>query len=295
VAPPSNRRPGYSRKAQYGLFFGYVAAVAGCVIAILLLVSAVIDPRGFNALRGFMSDITAPISSGGRGITRGARSIGDTIDAYIQAGSQNQALKEELEANQAKLVEARAIAYQNARLKRLLRLVENKPDVVVTARLISSSPSISRRFAILNAGRSSGVQPGQPVRAAEGLVGRIDAVGGSTARVLLLTDGGNVVPVRRARDGLPAISTGTGNGMLEIRPLSTGPNPLKVGDIMMTSGTGGIYAPDVPVAIIVRVMGDSTTARPLAQPSKLDFAIVEPIFQPQAQQLPPPPAQATQP
>lgn len=293
MAPPSNRRPGYSRKAQYGLFFGYVAAVAGCVIAILLLVSAVIDPQGFNALRGFMSDMTAPVSSGGRGVMRGVRSIGDTIGAYIQAGSKNRALMAELEANQAKLVEARAIAFQNARLKRLLRLVENKPDVVATARLVSSSPSISRRFAILNAGRSSGVRPGQPVRAAEGLVGRIDAVGGSTARVLLLTDGGNVVPVRRAQDGLPAISTGTGDGMIEIRPLSTGPNPLKVGDIMMTSGTGGIYAPDVPVAIIVRVDGDSTVGRPLAQPSRLDFAIVEPVFQPQAQQ--PPPAQATQP
>jgi rod shape-determining protein MreC len=294
MAPPSNRRPGYSRKAQYGLFFGYVAAVTGCLMAVLLLVVAVIDPRGFGALRGTVSDLTAPISSGGRGLTRGVRAIGDEIAAYIDAGSKNRALTAEVEASRAKLVEARAIAFENARLKRLLKLVEARPDAIVTARLVSSTPTISRRFAILNAGFSDGVRVGQPVRAPDGLVGRVESVGRFSARVALLTDGGNIVPGRRARDGLPVISTGSGDGMLDIRALSTGPNPLKVGDVVMTSGIGGIYAPNIPVAIVVRVTPDAAIGRPLAHPSRLDFAVVEPTFQPEAQAAPaPPPAPDT--
>lgn len=282
MAPPGNRRPGYSRKAQYGLFFGYVAAVTGAFIALLLLAAAIFDPQGFGALRGVVSDATAPVSSAGRGAARGAGSLGERIAAYIDAGSKNRALNAEVEENRTALIEARAIAYENARLKRMLRLVEQKPEPIVSARLVSSSASSSRRFAILNAGRTNGVAVGQPVRAPEGLIGRVEAVGGSTARVMLLTDGGMVIPVRRADDGLPAISTGTGDGGLDIRPLTTGANPFKPGDVLVTSGTGGVYAPNIPVAIITRVSGDGATGRPLANPGRIDFAIVEPPFQPEA-------------
>ena len=52
MARSPNRRPGYSRRAQYGLFFGYVTAVSGAIIALLLLILSTIDPDGFGALKG---------------------------------------------------------------------------------------------------------------------------------------------------------------------------------------------------------------------------------------------------
>jgi rod shape-determining protein MreC len=65
MAPPSARRPGFSRRAQYGLFLGYVIAVAGVLFAVLLLIVAAIDPRGFSALKGAALDATSPVSRGG--------------------------------------------------------------------------------------------------------------------------------------------------------------------------------------------------------------------------------------
>src|SRR3546814_8329088 len=100
-------------------------------------------------------------------------------------------------------------------------------DEVVAARMISSTSSSTRRFARLSAGRSQGVTPGQPVRAPEGLVGRIYEAGPNTANVLLLTDPENIVPVLRTRDNVAGISTGRGDGSLEVRPLSTGRNHFK--------------------------------------------------------------------
>src|SRR3546814_13624796 len=70
---------------------------------------------------------------------------------------------------------------------------------------LSSTSSSTRRFARLSAGRSQGVTPGQPVRAPEGLVGRIYEAGPNTANVLLLTDPENIVPVRRTRDNVAGI------------------------------------------------------------------------------------------
>ena len=119
---------------------------------------------------------------------------------------------------------------------------------------------------------------GQPVRTSEGLVGRVVAAGRVTARVLLITDGGAVVPVRRLSDGQPALATGRGDGGLDIRALQAGSNPFKAGDIFVTSGAGGIYPPDIPVALAKIEQRDVTIARPLADPARLDFAIVLPPY-----------------
>lgn len=282
MAPPSKRRPGFSRRAQYGLFLGYVVAVAGILFAILLLVVATVDPRGFSAIRGAALDVTTPVSSGGRGIVRLFTGSGASIGNYFNAASQNAALKRDLAATRRRLVEARAIEFENRRLKRLLKLSETVANKVTTARIVGSTFDSSRRLATLAAGSSDGVRSGQPVRSAEGLIGRVLETGRWASRVLLITDGGSNVPVQLVRNGTPAIASGRGDGFIDLKTLEVGHNPFKRGDIVVTSGIGGIYPPLVPVAIVVSADRDSTVARPLADPGRIDFAIVETIYQPAA-------------
>ncbi|WP_037488691.1 rod shape-determining protein MreC, partial [Sphingobium indicum] len=80
-------------------------------------------------------------------------------------------------------------------------------------------------------------------------------------------------------DNIPAISTGAGDGSLEIRALSAGRNPFKPGDLLVTSGIGGIYQPNIPVAVIVRVQGEIAWGFPLANPSRVDAVVVERAFE----------------
>lgn len=282
MAPPSKRRPGFSRRAQYGLFLGYVVAVGGIAFAILLLVVARIDPTGFAALRGLALDITTPISTAGRGVVRGIGDASDAVGNYFFAASQNAALKRELAATRQTLIEARAAELENQRLKRLLKLSVDLPDEVTTARIVGSTFESSRRLATLAAGSASGVRVGQPVRAPEGLIGRVVESGRYASRVLLVTDGANNVPVQLVRDGTPALATGRGDGTLEIKPLEVGKNPFRKGDVFVTSGVGGIYKPGVPVAIVATADRDTTIARPLADPARIDFAIVQRIYEPAA-------------
>jgi rod shape-determining protein MreC len=289
-APTRNRRPGFSRRAQYGLFISYVVAVTGILVGLGLIVIAHVDPDGFGAVRGAALDVTTPVSSLERGLVRG---VGDTMDgiaAYIAAGSRNATMARELDTDRRALVHLRIIALENDRLRKMLKLVDSRPAAVAVARIVGSTGVSSRRYATLNAGSIQGVRAGQPVRSAEGLIGHIVYTGATASRVLLITDNASVVPVRMARGGMPALAAGRGDGSIELRPLGAGGNPFNRGDIVLTSGTGGLYPPDVPVAVVVRKDGDVAIAWPLANPSQLDYAMVEPPFAglPPAPVAPPP-------
>jgi rod shape-determining protein MreC len=279
MARPPSRRPGINRRAQYSLFASYVVAVAGAAISLLLVVVAIFDPTGFSALRTGTAELTRPVSTGLKGMVSGVGSIDEVLAAYWRAGSQNVALRRQVEADRNRIIEAKAVAQENMRLKKLLKLVDKDGSSLLTARLISSSSSSARRFARLNAGRWQGVRPGMPVRAAEGLIGRVHSTTPNTSEVLLLTDTGNIVPIRRANDSIPAISTGAGDGSVEIRALSAGRNPFKPGDLLVTSGIGGIYQPNIPVAVVVRVEGEIAWGFPLANPSRVDAVTVERAFE----------------
>ena len=279
MAPPNNRRPGFSKRAQYSIFASYLLGILGAVLGLLLLLISFVDPRGFSALRTAGAEATAPISKSLSEIGGATGSAGDEIAAYFNAASKNAAMQRELEKNRSEILEARALRQENERLKRLLKLDEEVPDSIAMARLISSTASSSRRIATLGVGSSSGLEPGQPVRSPEGLVGRILETGPTTARVLLVSDGNNVTPVQRARDSLPAFATGRGDGTVDIQPINIGSNPFKAGDLMITSGSGGLYSPGIPVAVVIRKTETGAIGRVLANPAKVSHAIVQPIFQ----------------
>jgi rod shape-determining protein MreC len=261
-----------------GLFAGYVVAVFGALLGLLLVVTARVDPKGNAAIQTMLADLFAPVSSASRSVVMVLQNGAENVSAYWNAGSKNKAMTKELAAAKEKLIKGQNDALEVSRLKRALRMVEHVGAPVITARLVSSTGASSRRFAILGAGANDGVMNGQPVMSPDGLVGRISATGRTSARVQLIIDTDTIVPVKRASDGLPALAVGTGDGRLELRPLAAGLNPFRARDIFVTSGTGGVYRPGVPVAVATSRSRDRTLAVPLAQPARLDFAIVEREF-----------------
>jgi len=275
-------RPGWSRRAQYGLFFSFLAVIAGIFVGLILLVLSMVAPKTFEGVRGAALDATSPVTSALHSVTATATGLVSGAGDYWDAASQNGELKRENRAMLRRMVEARAIVQENRQLKAALQLREHAHDAVATGRIVGSSFNSPRRFAILSVGRSEGVRVGMPVRSPDGLVGRIIDAGNLASRVLLVSDRANIVPARLLRGGIPVISQGRGDGTIDVRPLEVGRNPFKRGDIIITSGTGGLYPPLVPIARIVKLDDDGAIAIPLADPSNVSFAIVEPPFEPLA-------------
>ncbi len=275
MAPPRHRRPGFSRRAQYSLFVTYVLAIAGAVVAGVLLLISIADPKGFAVLRAGAAEVTAPIANGFHAVRRSITDMGENMSAYLDAASQNADLKRQVAANRTKLIQADALRVENRELKMLLNLEQEAGDqVVALGNLVSSTASSSRRIAILSAGSSDGVAPGYPVRAARGLIGRVIETSPNTAKVLLLSDAENVIPVIRVPDGLPALASGLGDGTIMVRPVDLGVNNFKRGQVMTTSGSGGLYPPNIPFAIIVRKTSDGALARPIASAASSEHVIV---------------------
>lgn len=282
MAPPSSRRSGFSKKAQYSLFTGYLLAGLGALLGLVLLVLSLWQPAAFAPVRGVASDAVAPAGQAAAATRSGSQGLFAGIAAYFYAGSQNAALREEMEIARIRLAEADAIKAENRKLKALLGMREAETKPVAVARLVGSTATSARRIAYLSAGRSGGVQPGMPVVSERGVIGRVLETGSSSARVLLLTDSESVLPVRRAKDDVIAFAEGRGDGLLRVRLVNLGINPLKVGDLMVTSGAGGFYRPGIAVAVISKTTPDGGIARLVAEPSATHYVAVEPIHQPAA-------------
>lgn len=282
MAPPSSRRSGFSKKAQYSLFTGYLLAGVGALLGFALLLLSLWQPAAFAPLRGTAGDLVAPVGEVGAATRTGSQGWFASIGGYFNAGRQNAELREEMEIARIRLAEAEAIKAENRRLKGLLALRDTAAKPVAVARLVGSTATSARRHAYLSAGTNSGVAPGMPVISERGVIGRVLETGRNSARVLLLTDSESVLPVRRAKDEVIAFAEGRGDGLLRIRLVNLGINPLKVGDLMVTSGAGGYYRPGVAVAVIAKTTTDGGIARLVADPSATNFVAVEPVHQPAA-------------
>jgi len=275
-------RPGWSRRAQYGLFFSFLAVMAGIVVGLILLILSLVAPQQFERVRGAALDVTGPVAGGLREVTATVEGVFTGAGNYWDAASQNGELKRENKAMLQRMVEAKAIFQENQQLKATLQLRQHERSTVAVGRIVGSSFNSPRRFAILSAGGSDGVRIGMPVRSPEGLVGRIIDSGALASRVLLVSDRANIVPARLLRNGIPVIVQGRGDGTIDVRPLEVGRNPFKRGDLIITSGTGGLYPPNVPIGRVVKLLDDGAVALPLADPASISFAIVEPPFEPAA-------------
>jgi rod shape-determining protein MreC len=276
MAPPQAGRHNYARRAQYGAFAGYVAALTGIIAGLLMALVWAVDPVGFGNLRLVVAEVVAPVGRAVNWTTGGVGNIPENVGNWWRAGSQNSELKAQVAAQRRDIIRARSLESENRELRRLLGIAQGEVRPIATASILSSTASSTRRYAIIDAGHSDGVRTGQPVRAADGLIGRTLEVGPSVARVLLITDRRSVVPARRASDGLALIVNGRGDDLLDVRTLQNAAVTLKVGDIVIASGSGGLYQPRTPIGRIVRVTRDGALAVAFVSPGSASAVIVEP-------------------
>jgi rod shape-determining protein MreC len=250
-----------AREGSSPLFAGNAAGTLRLIVYLALaVVLMVLDQRNgwLWQLRSAASAVVEPVYRLAGLPAAGVRTLGVAFADRQQLTSQNQRLREDLLLANAKLNRMAAVAEQNERLRRLLDTQHSLKLNVQLARVIGVDLGAYRYQLTLNMGSRDGVEPGQPVIDAHGVMGQVKAVLPHTAVVMLITDPSHAIPVTIARTGLRTVAYGSRDGdqlSLPNLPLAA---DVRAGDKLLTSGIGGRFPPGFPVGRIESVAPAAT-------------------------------------
>ncbi|MGN6705851.1 MAG: rod shape-determining protein MreC [Rhodanobacter sp.] len=242
-----------AREGSSPLFAGNAAGTLRLIVYLALaVVLMVLDQRNgwLWQLRSAASAVIEPVYRLAGLPAAGVRTLSVAFSDRQYLTSQNQRLREDLLLANAKLNRMAAVAEQNERLRRLLDTQHSLKLNVQLARVIGVDLGAYRYELTLNMGSRDGVEPGQPVIDAHGVMGQVKAVLPHTAVVMLITDPSHAIPVTIARTGLRTVAYGSRDGdqlSLPNLPLAA---DVRAGDKLLTSGIGGRFPPGFPVGRI---------------------------------------------
>jgi rod shape-determining protein MreC len=166
---------------------------------------------------------------------------------------ENTNLQNEVAELQAQVIQLQQQVGETQVLAALVDFSRARPEnTYKAAAIIGRDPSPFLHYVIINRGSSDGILRGMPVVTDQGLVGRVDAVIADAARVQLITDPASSVNVRLQNAEVEASLVGsvTGDVVLELIPQDIN---IETGDLVLTSGLGGSYPPDLIVGQVVNI------------------------------------------
>jgi len=166
-----------------------------------------------------------------------------------------------------------ALARENGELRGLREALPPVADRWLPAEIVNIQLNTLRQRLLLNRGAANGVFKGQAVLDDKGLIGQTTHVGPWSAEVILITDPEHAVPVRVERTGLRTIAVGAGDTTSLALPYLPGNADIRSGDLLVTSGLGGVFPEGYPVARVTEVHRDAV--QPLAQVRAAPLAHVD--------------------
>lgn len=173
---------------------------------------------------------------------------------------QNATLRTQKLRDAEDLLTLEALRAENESLRRLLAAKERLPGDAVFAEIVYAGRDPFSRKVIIDRGAQHGVQPGQPVVDASGVLGQVTRVQPLLAEVTLIIDKDHAIPVQVVRNGLRGVVFGSGDGAtLELRHMASNAE-VEAGDLLVTSGLDGMYPRGLPVARVARVERDAAYA-----------------------------------
>ena len=155
----------------------------------------------------------------------------------------------------------------------------NPENTYKAASVIGRDPSPFLHYIIINRGSNDGILRGMPVVTSEGLVGRVDAVIADAARVQLITDPASSVNVHLKNANTDAMLIGSVTGDISLDLISQDAT-VQSGDLILTSGLGGGFPPDLIIGQVVNVhkraaeLFQQSTVQPAVDFGRLQIVLV---------------------
>ncbi len=177
--------------------------------------------------------------------------------------AENARLKEKQLLQSEKLQQYEFLLRENQKLRALLGSLPRKAKDKKIAQVLSVHSSPYSHQLLIDKGTLDGINEGQAVIDEMGVVGQITQVSTTTSRVLLITDTTHATPVRILRNDVRTVVEGIGK--MNLMQLNHVPHSMdvRIGDVLVSSGLGGVFPQGYPVAVVTRINRDE--GRPFAE------------------------------
>ena len=240
------------------------------LVSVFLLILWRSDNPRLERVRMSVIDQVAPSMEWVNGPVDFAWNVGRDYKSFMNLQEQNRRLRREIQALRAWREEARLLEEENAQLRALNNVRLAARTTFVTGDVFADSGGPFLQSALVNVGRDDGVEDGSAAVDGSGLVGRVVGVGQRASRLMLLTDFSSRVPVIIQPGARRAVLSGDGTAAPKLEFID-GTDRIQPGDLIETSGDGGVFPPDLPIGRVVATPGGTWRAALLADYSRLEF------------------------
>lgn len=235
--------------------------VLTCLIAVTTVFS-IIARSGNNPAANLVNTMLSPVQSFAADITNPAKNFLSYLREIKNFRNENEILKSELETLKKESRNQEEYKKENIRLKKLLQLTDDLAGCeTVPAKIISYEPGNWFHTLMINKGSNQGIKVSDVVMTESGLIGKISEVGFNWAKVSTILDSGNSVGIKLSRTGDVGITEGDAE-LLKSRRFKldyiSKETAVINGDLLETSGLGGIYPPGLSVGQVEEIQLDNT-------------------------------------
>ncbi len=219
-----------------------VSAVAVCLLLLTL------QTRGYGARAGdAVALVTTPLQAGLAKAHRAAFAVWETYLDWKNVRAENHRLREEIQRLRVEALRVGETDDENRRLRLLLVLQEHLPLTTVAGEVIAREWGGWIRALTVNRGRGDNISRMTAVISPDGLIGRIVEVRPGASIIQVLTDPASTVGAHVVRTRTPGIVEGEPRGTLRFKYMARDGISIRVGDVLVTSGQGGLFPRGIPI------------------------------------------------
>lgn len=235
-----------------------------CILLVLALITA-----GNSTVGGIVTGyILNPLLRVTSDFTNSAGEKIEPPKSVEELEKENNELKEANRRLNNMLVEYYDLKKENDELYKFYNIKKNNDDFsVIPSTVISRDPNENFYGFILDKGSVDGVKPDDPVMTDNGLVGYVCEVSTKSCKVTSIISPAAQVGAIDKKTEDEGVVTGSPeyseSGIAVMKNVSA-QNAMKIGDIVVTSGYGGMYPKNIKIGTVSKLDYDSYTGMPIA-------------------------------